>query len=154
MNQPKSLLAEEMSNVWIYSFNPKSGVRAHCQLPNAVLSGPALDLPNLVDNVSQVTHQFDQLDADSVDQDQLDTLMAAATMYAKTSRAWPMLSSHSTAPSVHLVVMDWATKTGTAMKLVAANGEHAQALQDKSVECLAREALESHLLNFPAHKPL
>lgn len=154
MSGLQSLLADEMSNVWIYSLNPKTGLRAHCQLPKAILSQPTTESLNLVDNVSLIAHRFDQLSHANVDQYQIDTLMAGATIYAKASKAWAMLSSHSDAPSVHLVVLDWLTQDGPVMKLIAANGEHAKALTNKSVEHVARETLESHLLKFPEHKPV
>lgn len=154
MTQPKPHAGRTLSNVWIYSFNPKKGTRSRCQLPTSVLEQPSIKRPDIADLMGHVTREFDLSTGPGVTQEQLDTLTSAAIAYAKDSDAWAMIPSQRGAPSVHLVVLDWSSAEGTVTKLIACNGEVSGPLPTETVNHYAMATINSHVLQFPSHKPI
>lgn len=152
MKKPETQAEQSLSNVWIYSFNPKKGPRSRCQLPTSVLKQPSIKRPDVADLMGHVVREFDLSSDSGTTQEQLDTLTSAAIAFAKDSEAWAMLPSHRGAPSVHLVVLDWLTAEGIVSMLIACNGELPGPLPTDTIKRYAMDTIESHVKQFPKHK--
>ena len=151
---PHKQPADDMSNVWIYSFCPGVGVRAQYRLPQAVVdqaNDAALKGDQLLNGVLTIINQFDIARGKNLTQGHVDTLLSGATLYARSTSLWAAMPPQESVASIHLVVVDWIAACGpSVLKVFGANGDSPQPLLPQTVEQVALAGIANHVRRNPA----
>lgn len=143
--------------VWLYSYGYEAGCRVHGQLikevhdnglPKDLLASLTL---NPGDAYLGMVDIVDSLPGGSTEQDN-QMLIALMFNYTRNSLLWNTLPHHSSVPGIHVVLVDWYTKSNQHI-LVQAASKQPGLMTPQQIAKTSRMAMEAHLARHPKEKP-
>ncbi|MDL2189556.1 hypothetical protein P5706_35880 [Pseudomonas sp. ChxA] len=147
----------EFVPVWIYSYGYEAGCRLHGQmlkaiyengLPQDFLSSLTL---NAGDEYANKLAIFDTRSSGATEEDK-QNLLAHMFNFTRGTRLWGTLPSYTMVPGVHVVVVDWNTRSNGHV-LVQAGAIQAELMTPHQVTNAAQLAMEAHLARHPSDRP-
>lgn len=143
--------------VWLYSYGYEAGCRVHGQLikdvhdnglPKDLLASLTL---NPGDAYVGMVDIVDSLQGGSSERDN-QMLIALMFNYTRSTRLWSTLPSYNSVPGIHVVLVDWYTRSNQHI-LVQAASIQPGLMTPQQIADASRMAMEAHLARHPNERP-